>query len=744
MSDDAETRPAPRRRIRAAAWVGLGITVGIGTLLVLWRWLPVWAPETVIAVSPWLDPIVRATAELVDPVEADEVSIVDPNAMGMWNEMDYVRWAVEERLDEGTWFGPEELRPYLHDGPLHQQRVVAGLLRDFAPSWPAVPIFEELLEHDDEVVRLLALDGLRLSGDAAATLAVARAFDDPSPRVRENALHALGWLDRDPDASFTAALDGLESPHPDVASRCFEIIQNGHYEADAAVDDARPALRALLGRGDETIRWLVAEILFEHAPEKIELTTWARLLDDPDENLADEARSQASEVWFVEGDAPTPALIEALGREGADERAGAWRILALSWDVAPIIDRLAQGAGDPDPRVRRHVLVALADSATPEEGEASERFFAIARSRLGDDDASIRAAAVAVFARQSEPIPADALDALAADAAPAVRRSLAGAAVAFEHDAATVVLRVLCDDADASVRIAAFTAVENGGSSADAVAEALTRGVLDEDEGIADAAIRACGYPVATELIDALIARVEGASAGRAIALARALASVLDREDVIEALRTLTAHESADARREAATWIRNAQRRELIPELRRLGLQDPHPDVRQEAGWGILHLDDDALAERFLEDAARGPRGVGVSLLQKRGSTAAVEALLRVAREDEDESIRFSAAAAIARVPRTEAIIALGALLESESEVVRDAARRGLREPLQLHRHRLRTAADGTDERAALAIDALGVLAKHGGPRWARAHLEALAASHPDPALRARAAAKLP
>jgi len=149
---------------------------------------------------------------------------------------------------------------------------------------PALARIESLRADSDPHVRQAALSALASLGarDQAIPLLI-EALRDPHHLVRENAVRELNELD------YTAALPRIEElcadPHPDV-----------RHEALAAVDKLGPpgtAIPLLLGAlrdPDATVRFHVVNHL-DRLEQFTDRATFERMLDDPDKDVRERARS---------------------------------------------------------------------------------------------------------------------------------------------------------------------------------------------------------------------------------------------------------------------------------------------------------------------------------------------------------------------------------------------------------------------------------------------------------------------
>jgi HEAT repeat protein len=109
---------------------------------------------------------------------------------------DAARRAIQRLGAEGALFVPDLISMAALES---DSRSVERSLRRFERTGPqerSIPELIELLEHDHESVRLLAVKFLGLAGDAArdAIPSLERLREDPSPEVRESLAEALALI----------------------------------------------------------------------------------------------------------------------------------------------------------------------------------------------------------------------------------------------------------------------------------------------------------------------------------------------------------------------------------------------------------------------------------------------------------------------------------------------------------------------------------------------------------------------
>ncbi len=154
---------------------------------------------------------------------------------------------------------------------------------------PALARIEAMCADPDPHVRQAALSAIANLGarDRAVPLLL-EALRDPHHLVRENAVREVGELD------YTAALPRIEElcadPHPDV-----------RHEALAVVDKLGPpgtAIPLLLGalRDPDAIVRFHAVNHLDRLEQFTDRATFERMLDDPDKDVRDRARSGLSHL----------------------------------------------------------------------------------------------------------------------------------------------------------------------------------------------------------------------------------------------------------------------------------------------------------------------------------------------------------------------------------------------------------------------------------------------------------------
>lgn len=126
---------------------------------------------------------------------------------------------------------------------------------------PAVPDLIAALRHDDALVRLTALDALRLLGAADAGAQVAQLLDDdPSPQVREAAATTLGRI-----GTYTALRPLLAAASPLEPAPLRAAA--AHALGELGIAAAAQPLVALLPSGDHQVSRAAATALLRAGPE---------------------------------------------------------------------------------------------------------------------------------------------------------------------------------------------------------------------------------------------------------------------------------------------------------------------------------------------------------------------------------------------------------------------------------------------------------------------------------------------
>lgn len=464
---------------------------------------------------------------------------------------------------------------------------------------------------------------------ASALLVCALLGCGPSPAVR----HARGLLDRGDYAGAAAYAEAElgRAPRDGALWRVRIRAALGLYDADEAVALYR-RWRELRGADDPAaIRMMASTTLWQALAspsaevrreaiaivERLELEPLAeavadRMADD------DDAVAAAAAVAVLTAYPQAPLLATEL-LASADPVARAICVAGIGRKVgARAADDLRPLAGDPDPRVRRAVIDALAPlraavdgprllalAADDDAGVRADALRALARARgvddaaatargraaLADDDLGVRLAAVELLgARRDAAALAAALDAddlaVAAHAARALRRAGAADAAAeraLAGRAAAALDRALADPAW-HVRAGALNLAASV-LGAEAARARHAAALADPAPEVRLAAARLLrDDPRAVAVLDALLAE-PATAAGAAAALARR-----GEARGLAALDALAVDADAQRRRAALAGYAEARRLSIGAVA---ALADPAPGQRLAAAALLLELVDD-------------------------------------------------------------------------------------------------------------------------------------------------------
>lgn len=211
--------------IAIAAMVSL---LGVAAL-VLWRWLPRWAPYWVVEHSPWMEPALRAARS--DTYGGQVRTRCRERLLGEWQP-------VAARV-LGTAMDDPNLR-----------NVAIDMLANWAPmskNPDPVRLLIGVIDSDpDQKNRIRAIAGLGNSPEAPVCAVLIRATRDLDANVRSVALFALGPYQREPSV-VDADIVGLRDVAPRVreaAAYClrFSIDKRALKPLLAILDDPDPGV----------------------------------------------------------------------------------------------------------------------------------------------------------------------------------------------------------------------------------------------------------------------------------------------------------------------------------------------------------------------------------------------------------------------------------------------------------------------------------------------------------------------
>jgi len=327
---------------------------------------------------------VRSLARLKLPDDV-LVPIVREN---LRHDDDRVRLAVVNLLVEGRTLLPR-LAPELES--------LLTAERDGVASRAAFLLGKSGREAAPRLIDALRREGSRV-GPIAGALAqigrpavemIARAIEDPDPRVRRGAALALGQIRPLAPETSRKLTVGLADPDPEVRMAFLTALGNLGPRAAESV----PAVRALLRDGSPELRDRAIEVLFQSAPRDERLIDdLSALLDDPEPRV----QRRAIDSIRALGPPGRKALAVVIGRLGSrdpDVRlAAALLVESHGSGAAEAIPALTGLLNDPMPKVR-----TIAATALGRFGKASQPASPSLAMLLGDEDLAVREAAASAI-----------------------------------------------------------------------------------------------------------------------------------------------------------------------------------------------------------------------------------------------------------------------------------------------------------------------------------------------------------
>jgi HEAT repeat protein len=251
----------------------------------------------------------------------------------------------------------------------------------------AVPSLTRALASADPRMRTQAVWALgRLgSGARAAVGALVGALRDPSESVRLSATVALGLVGPEARTAFPALAKGLEDPRENVRWRSAEAIFRIGPEAGPAV----PMLRAALGSRDLYVRGFAAWYLGELGPAAATAVPDVALTLKRDDGGVRALAARTLGKIAPGNRVAATALGEALLDRSWDERWRAARVLGkMGEGAAPAVPALIAALADANELVRGEAAAALGRMGPTASAAAA----ALVRAR-SDADPGVRAAA---------------------------------------------------------------------------------------------------------------------------------------------------------------------------------------------------------------------------------------------------------------------------------------------------------------------------------------------------------------
>ncbi|AKQ70682.1 HEAT repeat protein [Myxococcus hansupus] len=472
----------------------------------------------------------------------------------------------------------------LLDGPDPSvARAAAGALAELGADADA-QILQALREGDSARRRvLLPLVGRR----AAAVPDVMSCLEDRDASVRALAADTLSRIGS--PAAVPALFERLVDEDLRVVQAAVGAIQS--LGSDTTEKLALQAARS----PDARLRRAALRIISYFGYAK-GLDVLLQAMRDPDERLRDAA---IYGLPFIEDPRAVDALLSAAAHESERTRAAAMRALGQTEKEARITSTLLRGLNDRDPWVRYYACQAL--------GKLNEEAAADAIVALADDAAGqVRVAVVDALAHMHTESAMSALQRAASSADADVRRAaLLGLGVGRRPDALPVLLSAAKSE-DAATRLVALSAVAE--YDAPETLPALLHAAGDGDDSVRSAAVGFLatrpGVPATQALVSllgdmtlrervvsalalplegrlpGLLAALEAADEVTAPLLVAALAR-MRRADARAALLQLLASASPAGRRAAVPAVAALGTVEAREALERASAQDEDPEVRR-------------------------------------------------------------------------------------------------------------------------------------------------------------------
>lgn len=600
---------------------------------------------------------------------------------------DRVNAAVAQVLELPNGDGLEILRHVLeHDGP--QARLAAVRALGHFGEERDTRILADLLDDDDETVRLAARNSLRALGPLATgvLLEVLKRDTSPASDLAAEALSAMG----------AGAAGALREAMADAAEGFRARLLRLLTEADAAA--AREIARGLLEDPSPQVRLAAAEAL-EQVGDATCAQSLAASLDDSDESVR--AAKLAAIVQLQEA-AVEPVLLALVEAECSDD-CGAAEALRMLGPVAENccaemladeaahrrwmgacglrmlgstshLGALAALTADSVAEVRQAALAALRQAGSAGSAALLERLptpdgelrmrYAEAVVELGEaavagavslgssESHLMRLGVLAVIALAGQRRYLPTVAAMLSDSRPAVRLAACEVAAALGgRAAAEVLVDGLLDEEITVVQAAgrALRALEDDG------AQALVERLLGQEQptGVLVQALMTLGIRGA-EALRVGLGHEDALIRGRAVTLA----GMLGARELTEPAAQLLADDDEGVRRSAAGALK-AYGAAAVPAVHRLLMEGVEPgascarETLEQIGLPAVP----ALVEG-LEHGTRTARVAAIQALCTIGDTSVAPAI--AARlSDEEEEVRIAAVLAVQRFRYAEAIPAL-------------------------------------------------------------------------------------
>jgi HEAT repeat protein len=376
--------------------------------------------------------------------------------------------------------------------------------------------------------------------------------------------------------------------------------------ASGCTSDLRQ-VRRLIARGDvAAAAEAVSESDDRYALQEVALEILARGLAGSDEALQERAASGLAGG----GGLSRPRLRELAGDEAHPVAAALAAEALASLGDRRMANRLRSKLGDADPVIRAAAVRAVGTTREP------ARFF---EGALGDPDSRVRAAGVSAVARRRD-----------------------------DPDSSDLLAQVALRDPEPGVRAAALRAlsrIERGERLLETAREVLAVG--DAPLPLRLAAIQALGAVDDVNAAEVLLLEVLSGGDPQERLRAAAILSTYGNEAGHEYLRSALADPSvsiAGGAAIAAGGVGGPLRDALVQALHR-----PEPEVRLHVASSLLHLGERELAMAELARLVEQPGWVGLqaALAMDRGDDETSQAAIRLAAALEDPSVELRSFAAL-------------------------------------------------------------------------------------------------
>jgi len=326
-------------------WSSGGVSVLGITFVVLWIWLPRWAPEWVVRYSPWVDPMLRAMAGQVTRnfqlIELEEHFIARIEA---WGSFAYPAYSA----------GMESPDP--------RHRMVSVMAYDYErPTRSPLPddvrkkLCDLALTDDHLGVRMYAFFALRSEKSLRMSEVRAQGFTDRESDVRHAVVHGLD--PRTSERDWQTLLSALSDPDGEV--RYQAVVRTRDCDERRAI----PRLMEMLHEEQGPRNFGVVLSALGHFKVTEAIPVLVRLLEGPRSYHAHDLLRTITTIDAAEG---FRVRVKTLQGSNKGLRAFVAQELGESGDPRAI-DPLIKQLQDPEPLVFGYVVIALcqlkADSA---------------------------------------------------------------------------------------------------------------------------------------------------------------------------------------------------------------------------------------------------------------------------------------------------------------------------------------------------------------------------------------------